>query len=493
MDYQPHRDLDTPNQGEDMMQMFIQQHMMNILSPIAEHVRGLQAQVDQILHDVPRMNGDMEKHEHRLDHCEQKLTHLWTNLMQSNARVDGLRNDLMKLAEECHTLEAQHEVTKAALSRADGVLQATASSALELKQNLKNSDAHIRMLQIASAETNKHLTEGLEPGLQQVREFHDALNERQLDVIQDLQQTRQFSKTTNEALKEFMKTFEQQRKDDSKRFGRLADQTTCLDAGLADVNHRLQTQCDHLSTTNTDVRQLKASLEQTTGALQGLDSQHSETVRAVQDTMSRMSKAEEGITQGSMNLSSEKNYLLDLVQDQGTKLGRTIQDVSTLDSAQRSHLEHLQTIDHRTSGLELRAKKSDEQSDSLDRHLKGLGVWQSKAMDEIDSLQTEHKKTAMHLHTTSRALDVACSKLHGVSCDLDTTNDNMGRMGQRVDLAHQYFGGLSKGFQNTHKRVVAGEDGMLPPKVGSGLFSLPSISAASPRNPTSPRTPGTRT
>ena len=143
---------------------------------------------------------------------------------------------------------------------------------------LKNSDAHIRTLQIASAETNKHLTEGLEPGLQQAREFHDALNERQLDVIKDLQQTRQFSKTTNEALKECMKTFEQQRKDDSKRFGRLADQTTCLDAGLADVNHRLQTQCDHLS---TDVRQLKASLEQTAGALQGLDSQHSETVRAV--------------------------------------------------------------------------------------------------------------------------------------------------------------------------------------------------------------------
>ena len=64
-----------------------------------------------------------------------------------------------------------------------------------------------------------------------------------------------------------------------------------------------------------------------------------------------MSKAEEGITQASMNLSSEKNCLLDLVQDQGTKLGRTIQDVSTLDSAQRSHVEHLQTIDHRTSGL----------------------------------------------------------------------------------------------------------------------------------------------
>jgi len=474
-----------------MMQMFIQQHMTSILSPIAEHVRDLQDQVDQILIDVPSLNGLMEKSENRLDHCEQKLTHLWTSMSQSTSRVDELQHDIMKVADARNTLEAQHEVTKAALGRADGVLQATASSVLELRQNLKDSDAHIRMLQIASAEINKNLAERLEPGLQQVREFNDAMNERQLDLVQELKQTKQFGKITNEALKEFMRTFEEQRKDDNKRFGRLVEQTTCLETGLADTNHRLQTQSDNLTTTNTDLRQLRAGLEQTCGSLQGLEAQHGETVRAVQNTMARTTKSEEAITQGSIDLASEKSYLLDLLQDQGTKLGRAILDVSALDQTQRSQIEAMQVLEHRSSDLEARAKKSDDQSDSFEKRLRSLDVWQSKTTDEVDYLQNEHKKTSMHVQTTSRALDAACSKLHGLCCDLEVTNDNMGKMGQRVDLAHQYFGGLSKGFQNTHKRVVAGEDGMLPPKAtSSGQFTLPMISAATPRSHSAPRTPG---
>ena len=89
-----------------------------------------------------------------------------------------------------------------------------------------------------------------------------------------------------------------------------------------------------------------------------------------------------------------------------------------------------QVVEHRAADLEARAKKTDDQSDSFEKRLRSLDVWQSKTTDEVVYLQNEHKKTSMHVQTTSRALDAACSKLHGLCCDLEVTNDNMGKMGQ---------------------------------------------------------------
>ena len=66
-----------------------------------------------------------------------------------------------KVNDERATLEAQHEVTRASLARADSVLQATAASLIDLRNAAKGMDVNVRQLQSGFAETNKVLSERL--------------------------------------------------------------------------------------------------------------------------------------------------------------------------------------------------------------------------------------------------------------------------------------------------------------------------------------------
>jgi len=473
------RDPSNTGEGEDMMQLFIQQHMMSILAPIADHVRALQEQVGQLVRDAPVISSTMDRHENKLEHNEQKLSHVWNSLSNNNARLEKMQQDLLKVNDERATLEAQHEVTRASLARADSVLQATAASLIDLRNAAKGMDVNVRQLQSGFAETNKVLSERLEPGLSQLRELQDALNERFLDINQEVKQDKQFSRSTKETLSELMKAVESQKLSDNRRFTKLGEQVAVIETSLAEGNHRQHTMGEHLKATNVDLRQLRTGLEQTNGALQCLESQHAETVRALGDTMSRMTKAEEDITQGSINLTAEKKHLMDFLQDLDRKFHKVAADLTQLDQTQRTQHDLLQGTVQRADGLESHARASDERAEGHEVDLRNFAAWQREATTEIECLTLEHNKTAVHVQTTSKSLDATCDRLNRVSDSLDCTNETAAKLGQRLDLAHSYFQGLSKGFRDTHKRVVAGEDGMLPPRQTSP--TLPMITSPSPR------------
>jgi len=127
-----------------------------------------------------------------------------------------------------------------------------------------------------------------------------------------------------------------------------------------------------------------------------------------------------------------------------------------------------------------------EISDVVESKVKNLTTWQYRATDVIDLLQSDQKKASMLLQTTNKTVEATSSKMNGLDAGLSRTNDAVCKLGQRVDLAHQYLEGAGKGLRDTHKRVAAGEDGMLAPKHCSPTL-LPFAALARSISPCTPR------
>merc|ERR1712083_405681 len=88
------------------------------------------------------------------------------------------------------------------------------------------------------------------------------------------------------------------------------------------------------------------------------------------------------------------------------------------------------------------------------------------------------QKMETYTSTTRHALgqtNAVVQHLHG---DLGTTKGGLEKTAVRLDLAHEYIHGMSRGLQETHKLSLAGQDGMLAPKHGINRTQpLPMIGA----------------
>jgi len=486
------RDTSRTVEGEDLMQGFIRHHMTSILHPFADHVKDLQEQT----HDLGRQlaDGDAKsaQAEVRLGQHDQKLLAMWTSLAQTNARLESTQLDLQKSIEDRVKLEADHAVTKALLGRTGNGITNFKATIDDLQKLAESNQEKIKQLEKCvydlegkgqEQETDKSDQVGnLHSNLDRLKDICDKLQHRTNDIAQSLQNTSQLSDSNREGLSDLVRAIDQQKKEDARVFTMQTEHLNSLEAMLGDTNRNVAGQAEHLKSVAAEVELLKPCRKQCE-EIEPMKAQQNGMKEVVNKHMERIGTLEDVLSSHKQETEKELSRLAELDMEKDTRVRKSAAEIQDLEAKVKGHTERLHPLERRTAGLQDGHQKMGDQLSNHESDMRAMKAAQQASLSRLDQHGTELDKANMCLQNHQRNLDNARGDLEGLRADLGGATDNMGRLSSRLDLCHNYFSGLSKGFQDTHRHIVSGEGGFLPPKSPSGTATgaLPVLASVNGR------------
>eukprot|EP00444_Apocalathium_aciculiferum_P037153 CAMPEP_0183482478 /NCGR_PEP_ID=MMETSP0370-20130417/176734_1 /TAXON_ID=268820 /ORGANISM="Peridinium aciculiferum, Strain PAER-2" /LENGTH=245 /DNA_ID=CAMNT_0025675663 /DNA_START=1 /DNA_END=738 /DNA_ORIENTATION=+ len=241
--------------------------------------------------------------------------------------------------------------------------------------------------------------------------------------------------------------------------------------------------------------QVKAQMDNIFGA-QRASSSPGDGVSGPRDVQGRLGKIEDQVNKLDKSFIADKAQTLTIVHTLGDAISKNSEeqalskaDMEAVDKAAKLMDHRLTNAEKRDSELSLR---QDQMKDLIVKNSSDLRSYIALVQKDTETKLTEsaHElgRTNVALLHTGQRLDTTNMGMQSLQGELNATNSSVGQLSVSLDLAHEYFQGVTKGFQDTHKSVIAGQHGMLPPKGGvaprfygaGAMKTLPVISAARP-------------
>mmetsp|Transcript_72297 Transcript_72297/g.182298 ORF Transcript_72297/g.182298 Transcript_72297/m.182298 type:complete len:501 (-) Transcript_72297:167-1669(-) len=488
---------DQSGEGANSMSTMIQKHMTSILAPLAERVLDLEDAGKHSAGELKELYDRVDKAHTRLDQHDGSLGTLATGLERTKDELRVANENISEAAERHTALEGEHDATRTLTRAIDTSHKGTASTLSDTQRALEDLDNRARQLQMALSETNiAHLN--INDRLAEIRNRQEGHNDRHLDLVKIVQEIRQSDENTRQALRRFTSTFDKQRRETERSFAQVDDRTRNFEASLVEMQHSIDGNTKTQKTYKSDLAQIRALLDNYVGGQQRPQQGKSDSSSATpaRDLQGRVAKVEEAVIKLGKSQTADKNQTLAIVQTlgdaiskNGEEVGKHAQELEGIEKSLKNQDHRLQKGEQKSLELGTRHERLRENLEKCDADLRGLiGTVQREMTAKLDSNWHELSKTNASLSQAGQRIDAQSNGLQSLSGELNNTSDRVAKMGVSLDLAHEYFQGLTKGFQDTHKRVTSGQDGMLPPKgayggsrPGSVLKTLPMIQQT-PRN-----------
>jgi len=475
--------IGVPEGGEDMMQTFIRHYMTSILTPFSEHVRHLQDASNKLARDLSAAENKGDQTDSRLDGIEQRLAALAASLVQTSHRLDATQADLGKTNEEKAKLEMAHDATRAVLSDLDKRSHSNAMAVQEQWQRIDEANRRLHKAQDGLQEAERQLLERVHPGIAQLNELHDRLNFKQLETSKAHDETKQQADNNSHALRKLMKSYEQQKKEDLDSFHRLQETTRLLESKCGDLDRREQKLNDGLTAAHTDIQHLNAGLEHTNANVHSLRMQHADMSATLKDVSEHVKHVDTHLNAAKRDLTEEAKRSAESIKRLDIRMADNTTDVRALEGGHKRHADQLQELDRRHAHSESRQLQFGEWAESAQRDITGLHTFQKHSTAKLEAHAVQQEMIQARLQMTNKGLEATNAHLSNVKGDLANTSETLAKQGGRVELAHKYFAGISKGFQDTHRSILGGDHGLLPPKTpdhrsptAPNSMTLPTIS-----------------
>jgi len=177
-------------------------------------------------------------------------------------------------------------------------------------------------------------------------------------------------------------------------------------------------------------------------------------------------------------------------------IGQHSTAVRSLGASQNVQGERLQNLETRAGNSDSAQMDLTKRTDLVQENLRELFSSHKNADHRIDNHHVELEKMEVLTTTTRHALGQTNAVVQNLQGDLGSAKGGLAQTAMRLELAHEYLHGMTKGMQETHKLSLAGKDGMLSPKNGSSRTRpLPMLAMAgrpsSARGKISPRSVAT--
>eukprot|EP00930_Biecheleria_cincta_P075551 TRINITY_DN62724_c0_g1_i1.p1 TRINITY_DN62724_c0_g1~~TRINITY_DN62724_c0_g1_i1.p1 ORF type:complete len:558 (-),score=125.39 TRINITY_DN62724_c0_g1_i1:168-1763(-) len=478
---------DFGSEGEiGPMQMFVQQHLVGILSPLAEHIREMQQQVQSIRDEFLGKSVEIGKNSVQVKEHGELLLALKREMDQVNAAAAKSQFDNSKMIEvmskghvdRLQGLQVQFDQEYFAMRTRIDELEASSkdyrvrTDALEkscevLGTTLSERTAQLQTLE-ESSERNHHCWLGLSDRLEATRHHAEEMS-------QELQRLKlQVANFQNEAV------------DSRTRTNRRLDQ--------------LQTQLtEHLE-------EMKAVQERLVTSEKGLhkmmDEFASMEANMVPGEDSKGNKEEEGEDKKGHSALERFGKRLVKMRDELTTLGQQLHDraMGELQNVVATVENNSASIGHNASAIKGLEGKLNELRQHLDREtaavaeqgrlqvallggrthaaeadLRQLSSDQQAISAMLDVRRVEMEEMCAAYQTTNGQVQGLRSDVNGLSSQLGAAEQEMSSMERRLDLAHDFLQGFGKGLQVTHQQVLDGKSGMLPYKEALRPKVLPAL------------------
>jgi len=416
---------------------------------------------------------------------------------------------LQRTIEQKDALRTDLAETQAKLAETDGAANAALELAHVNRQRLDEQRNELRLFGEGLSETNKNIAKNIQVSVDCLVGRTTELENRTEDLSKLLDDARKFADGTSSDLAAFQRACGMQRAKDERNFGALS--ATVNDNGnmLRETDSRVYSQAEHMRTTITMVRALKAKLEQAQQELSDVGRESAAMTKSFKDHLAN----EYGPLAHSvrcMDTDSEKNPHIVRLNKLVGGLGQELEDISTLvyglDESCKDRESRLSDVEERLGGHvkdtlashHNRLQALDDQVGLVGDNLGGapqkklmvniedriknwsISARQRRANEKIEGHAEEIGTLRETLSSTSTELAETKSELQSALQRLDDMTNKVSELGSGLDLTREYWQGLSRGFRDTHY-AVAVQHSVLPPKTALNV-TLPSIQKA--------RTPG---
>eukprot|EP00429_Kryptoperidinium_foliaceum_P102855 CAMPEP_0176259082 /NCGR_PEP_ID=MMETSP0121_2-20121125/38892_1 /TAXON_ID=160619 /ORGANISM="Kryptoperidinium foliaceum, Strain CCMP 1326" /LENGTH=480 /DNA_ID=CAMNT_0017598967 /DNA_START=19 /DNA_END=1457 /DNA_ORIENTATION=+ len=442
-----------PGEGSGSMASLVQKAMLNILTPFVKRLDDLEEAAAVMVRDIKDAHEKADSATQRLGQHDRSIATLEGDMIRAKSDFKRV-HELISEGSEKHTaLENDHDATRAMTRRLDAEHKSAASHIADHQRLHEDLDGRCRQLQQALSETNiAHIH--INDRHQELRNRVEGLNDRHLDLVKSSQELRQADDAQAAALKRLASGAEKQRRDAERSLAQLDDRSKSLELAVLELQNADDKLAKAVKVAKQDAELHKSLIDQLHGG-------KGDSGPRPADIHARMAKIEEMVGKLATALNTDRSsvqhnlqQLRDAVSQTLAGLAKNTSDCDQVDRAVKDHDRRLQKVDQRCSVAEGQAEKLKDQLARLGSELGNqLGQTQASFQDKLDTQVHELAKLNERISQGGSRTEALQSGLDNVKTEMASTNAAVGKLGQKLDLAHEYVQGMSKGLTDTHRRV----------------------------------------
>mmetsp|Transcript_150533 Transcript_150533/g.382742 ORF Transcript_150533/g.382742 Transcript_150533/m.382742 type:complete len:383 (+) Transcript_150533:3-1151(+) len=381
-------------------------------------------------------------------------------------------------------------MSKATLNTTKENLAVVAASVEVVKQDVEGNRGRIDCLERNLVEAETRVMEHADGRLDKQGRVCKEVNERSAEMLKSCQQARALGESASAAIKKLSEATEKHRSEDISDMTALRDQMMAVSAKVMGMEELVASHSDSLKSADREVQHLRTWTDHLKD-LQRLQGQHSELASSLQEHVKRLDRAERDIMEIHVGPMANSKISESVACDLKQHLDATAAEVKQLlkwKEVQKSQCDVLSSAGRRIESLEASQSEVVARTEIAEHCLQDFGAWRREADERLDAHGSSLQQLRTDFCQAQERMEATTSTLQGLRGDVQTSQDVLAKLGSRVDTCCKYFNGLGKGLQDTHRQIVNGESGLLPPKaVGSLLPAIPRTPRALKAGSPSPR------
>jgi len=484
--------------GEETMSSFIQSYLASILQPFADNVDALHRAVERLdsrlVAEVQKTSsypGQIQENalltkqltaelEKTNQHAGSAKVSHETALDELAKQISELRPPLMKVENDLAALDDRHRLTHTAV--------------LDLQNEFNGTRLTIERLGLELGQVDEKLGQRVTADFKRLEANMANLERAQQATLQTLSKLEKQGAKNHDDLETFAEGHRRQRRKDEKSFKDLGIATSTLNNKLEQTDARAKSHVAGTEVLKTDIETLQRRLEQTMRMQTVQETQHKdfkakfpayeerlELLKAsIQNVMESL-----GLVEGAANLVETVQKLTSAISSHGvslqelrqasehhdTEIEQTRQRVdplekieAKLEKADRQIEERLSTRLDALEELLYQNEKDDKtERDKIESEIAARARAHAQYMAKFDQQAQENVKVSEILQKLEGNIDKTDVRVHTLEGKAALTEEKVSKLGGSMDLTQEYWKGLTKGFQETHRKVTVEKD-LLPVK-----------------------------
>jgi len=461
--------LSCPEHGEEAyMQSFIRSHMMNILTPVADHVHELQIQLGQLRQDLKTADGNIGEFKRISDEKCEKLATMENRFYPVHLQIEKLEAEIAMSNREQARMQTEHRLTKSDVRKTAESLLSSDAAIKTLQHNVQSLDSSIESAQAQSKRCSKETLE-MRDSFTRLDGMCEGLNQRHFDLVKEWTDSARTGAETRQALKEFMYDVQSQN-EFAGGHGHINNDG--IEKRLVEIENAFRVDNDEkgkgLKETNVRLLRIEAALDQADDGcpriFETMGKTQEEVSKQIKDCKDYAATIECGLSVLNSKLETEWVHVFSLTGE----LERHCK-------AQSAQIDNVLEEQHNQATQIRKTMHNLTEHDGMQKRLDNQLVNFAKEVEQLTHRQNdEYTKNHYHaalLQQTKIEVDCASAELEKAKSEREHIRDDQAhlqvsntRLSNRFEACSRSIQGLSKGFQDTERHVLHGECGMLPPK-----------------------------
>lgn len=450
------------------MQAFIRGQMGFILAPIGESVRDIEDEIGLLKEAVARERKRGDGFEANIKDDGPRLDELFEKVKLNDARIDRLSEEVPIIKQEKNRLETDHEVTKTKLQQAEAAIRTMDERSQVMALDLESIKAAVLRLELALQNTNSAQAASGEH-VAELKDFCEGLNQRHVDMVQDLKDLGRSGAATDRALQKFQQEYEEQKEALLAAARQLEAQAADLEKEFDAKVQSIRSDFDAMQTDITRLKALRLSQDAADRRIKQLEDLQAQAERERGSMTDELSVFHQEHVELNKELTALKKHVLEstrALEDAARLADRSLADLNKKFDSHAGAIEQLGSSlrDLQTGQSQIQTHLADVKRDTY-----RLQEWRARdVIPKLDNIAKDIQGAYAGIEKLSKDVGVSKEELLKLKDDLAAANVVIAKLGSRYDVCSGQIQGISKGFQDTSRSVATGADGMIKPKNKGG-------------------------